>query len=89
MPRSLPISPPILALLFFLSLFFARLSVVLMNRKAIAITVCAVSQISDINPVGTIAYLYEEESLLVRVRKGWQYISVSYFLPGKQHTTFS
>jgi hypothetical protein len=57
-----------------------------MKRKAITITVyVCVSQISDISPVGTIAYLYEEESLLVRVRKGWQYISVSLFLlPGKE-----
>jgi len=33
-------------------------------------------QISDISPVGTVAFLYEEESLLVRIRNGWQYISV-------------
>jgi hypothetical protein len=52
-----------------------------------------VSQISDISPVGTIAYLYEEESLLVRVRKGWQYISVSLSLSGparnKMRSTFT
>ncbi|XP_046438874.1 EMI domain-containing protein 1-like [Daphnia pulex] len=36
----------------------------------------ASSPILDGSPVGTIAYLYEEESLLVRVHKGWQYISV-------------
>ena len=37
-------------------------------------------QISDISPVGTIAYLHEEEGLLVRIRKGWQYIAVSFLL---------
>lgn len=29
------------------------------------------------SPVGTIAYIIEEEALLVRVNKGWQYIAVS------------
>jgi hypothetical protein len=60
-----------------------------MKRKAITITVyVCVSQISDISPVGTIAYLYEEESLLVRVRKGWQYISVRYFSLGQHGIKF-
>ena len=36
-----------------------------------------VEQISDISPVGTMAFLYEEDNLLVRVRNGWQYVSVS------------
>lgn len=29
------------------------------------------------SPVGTIAYIIDEEALLVRVNKGWQYIAVS------------
>lgn len=29
------------------------------------------------NPPGTLAYITEEEALLVRVNKGWQYIAVS------------
>ncbi|EFX83192.1 hypothetical protein DAPPUDRAFT_48458, partial [Daphnia pulex] len=47
----------------------------------------ALFKISDISPVGTIAYLYEEESLLVRVRKGWQYISMGNFVPLPTPTT--
>lgn len=31
------------------------------------------------NPPGTLAYITEEEALLVRVNKGWQYIAVSDF----------
>lgn len=31
------------------------------------------------NPPGTLAYITEEEALLVRVNKGWQYIAVSAF----------
>lgn len=34
-------------------------------------------QKSSINPPGTLAYITEEEALLVRVDKGWQYIAVS------------
>lgn len=33
-------------------------------------------QMSTISPVGTIAYIIDEEALLVRVNKGWQYIAV-------------
>lgn len=32
---------------------------------------------SSTSPVGTIAYIIDEEALLVRVNKGWQYIAVS------------
>lgn len=32
---------------------------------------------SAVSPVGTIAYVIEEEALLVRVNSGWQYIAVS------------
>lgn len=31
------------------------------------------------SPVGTIAYIIDEEALLVRVNKGWQYIAVSFY----------
>lgn len=34
-------------------------------------------QMSGTNPVGTIAFILDEEALLVRVNKGWQYIAVS------------
>lgn len=34
-------------------------------------------QKSAMNPPGTLAYITEEEALLVRVNKGWQYIAVS------------
>lgn len=34
-------------------------------------------QMSSTSPVGTIAYIIDEEALLVRVNKGWQYIAVS------------
>jgi len=34
-------------------------------------------QKSALNPPGTLAYITEEEALLVRVNKGWQYIAVS------------
>lgn len=32
---------------------------------------------SLMNPVGTLAYVIDEEAVLVRVNKGWQYIAVS------------
>ena len=31
---------------------------------------------SSTSPVGTIAYIIDEEAVLVRVNKGWQYIAV-------------
>lgn len=31
---------------------------------------------STISPVGTLAYIIDEEALLVRVSNGWQYIAV-------------
>lgn len=37
---------------------------------------------SSSNPVGTIAFILDEEALLVRVNKGWQYIAVSFTLLG-------
>lgn len=35
---------------------------------------------SALSPVGTIAYIIDEEALLVRVNKGWQYIAVRKYL---------
>uniref|UniRef100_A0A182T0T2 Collagen type XV/XVIII trimerization domain-containing protein n=1 Tax=Anopheles maculatus TaxID=74869 RepID=A0A182T0T2_9DIPT len=35
------------------------------------------SKMSSTTPVGTLAYIIDEEALLVRVNKGWQYIAVS------------
>lgn len=32
---------------------------------------------SGASPVGTLAYIIDEEALLVRVNSGWQYIAVS------------
>lgn len=32
---------------------------------------------SETTPIGTMAFLLEEDNLLVRVRKGWQYVTVS------------
>jgi len=46
-----------------------------------------VEQISDISPVGTMAFLYEEDNLLVRVRNGWQYVSMGGFVPLPASTT--
>lgn len=37
---------------------------------------CFVLQMSSASPVGTMAFLLDEEALLVRVRSGWQYIAV-------------
>jgi len=31
---------------------------------------------SSVSPVGTLAYIIDEEALLVRVNNGWQYIAV-------------
>lgn len=36
----------------------------------------AMTKMSPASPVGTLAYVIEEEALLVRVNKGWQYIAV-------------
>jgi hypothetical protein len=33
---------------------------------------------SSVSPVGTLAYIIDEEALLVRVNNGWQYIAVCY-----------
>lgn len=32
---------------------------------------------SGVSPVGTLAYIIDEQALLVRVNNGWQYIAVS------------
>jgi len=34
-------------------------------------------QMSNVSPVGTLAYIIDEQALLVRVNNGWQYIAVS------------
>jgi len=34
-------------------------------------------QMSSVSPVGTLAYIIDEQALLVRVNNGWQYIAVS------------
>lgn len=36
------------------------------------------TKMSSVSPVGTLAYVVEEEALLVRVNNGWQYIAVSF-----------
>ncbi|CAO1413063.1 unnamed protein product [Diamesa tonsa] len=36
---------------------------------------------SLMNPVGTLAYVIDEEAVLVRVNKGWQYIALGTLLP--------
>ena len=38
-------------------------------------------RMSDISPLGTLAFVLEEESLLVRVSEGWQYVAVSENFP--------
>lgn len=37
----------------------------------------AMMKVTAISAVGTLAYIIEEEALLVRVNNGWQYIAVS------------
>jgi len=37
-------------------------------------------QVTDRTQMGTIAFIIEEEALLVRVTRGWQYISVSHII---------
>lgn len=34
-------------------------------------------KVTAVSAVGTLAYIIEEEALLVRVNNGWQYIAVS------------
>jgi len=46
-------------------------------KYLIKITKLQLLQMSSASPVGTIAFLLDEEALLVRVRSGWQYIAVS------------
>lgn len=41
----------------------------------------AMTRMSSVSPVGTLAYVVEEEALLVRVNSGWQYIAVRTRLP--------
>lgn len=38
-------------------------------------------RMSSSNPVGTIAFILDEEALLVRVNKGWQYIALGTLVP--------
>ncbi|XP_071643066.1 uncharacterized protein [Temnothorax longispinosus] len=37
----------------------------------------AMTKMSSVSPVGTLAYIINEQALLVRVNNGWQYIAVS------------
>ncbi|XP_060519711.1 collagen alpha-1(IX) chain-like isoform X2 [Cylas formicarius] len=41
----------------------------------------AMTRMSQDSPVGTLAYVVEEEALLVRVNGGWQYIALGSLLP--------
>ncbi|XP_030746994.1 collagen alpha-1(XVIII) chain-like isoform X3 [Sitophilus oryzae] len=41
----------------------------------------AMTRVSQDSPVGTLAYVMEEEALLVRVNGGWQYIALGSLLP--------
>ncbi|PNF18720.1 hypothetical protein B7P43_G05034 [Cryptotermes secundus] len=41
----------------------------------------AMTRMSSVSPVGTIAYIIDEEALLVRVNNGWQYIALGGLLP--------
>lgn len=36
---------------------------------------------SSVSPVGTLAYIIDEEALLVRVNSGWQYIALGSVVP--------
>lgn len=36
-------------------------------------------KMSRVSPVGTLAYIIDEQALLVRVNNGWQYVAVSDF----------
>lgn len=36
---------------------------------------------SGVSPVGTLAYIIDEEALLVRVNSGWQYIALGSVVP--------
>ena len=48
----------------------------------------AMSKMSNVSPVGTLAYIIEEEALLVRVKNGWQYIAVSVSRRDCVHVTY-
>lgn len=42
-----------------------------------------------VSPVGTLAYIIDEEALLVRVNRGWQYVAVRcYFYDLKKNNYF-
>ncbi|KAK0161818.1 hypothetical protein PV327_008230 [Microctonus hyperodae] len=41
----------------------------------------AMTKMSSVSPVGTLAYIIDEEALLVRVNNGWQYIALGTLLP--------
>lgn len=36
---------------------------------------------SQVSPVGTLAYIIDEEAVLVRVNSGWQYLSLGSIVP--------
>lgn len=38
----------------------------------------ALLEMSNVHSPGTLAFILDEQALLVRVRGGWQYVSVSY-----------
>ncbi|XP_029669239.1 collagen alpha-1(XV) chain-like [Formica exsecta] len=39
------------------------------------------TKMSSVSPVGTLAYIIDEQALLVRVNNGWQYIALGSLLP--------
>lgn len=49
----------------------------LFTRKSTFNTFVSRLQMSSVSPVGTLAYIIDEQALLVRVNNGWQYIAVS------------
>lgn len=49
----------------------------------------SMTKMSAVSPVGTLAYVIEEEALLVRVNNGWQYIAVSYLTVACDYFLFS
>ncbi|KAH0558727.1 hypothetical protein KQX54_000101, partial [Cotesia glomerata] len=47
----------------------------------------AMIKMSTISPVGTLAYIIDEEALLVRVNNGWQYIALGTLLSTSTRAT--
>jgi hypothetical protein len=54
-----------------------RLKVIIWKSECLINFIIAFQQ-SSAYPAGTIAYVVDEEALLVKVSKGWQYIAVSF-----------